>query len=170
MDDQTLHHFMEDLMPIVVLPVITFAFAWVIISIIQAFRHRATLRAQTEFNNRMIDKFSSADEFTVYLQSEAGRNFFENLGSEPATPMTRILTSIQLGVILTLLGLGFFLTRHVIGTADSYSIMIIVSTILITVGIGFLISSGISYWLAKTWGLITTQKNQVSNQTAADTI
>ena len=170
MDDQMLHHFMEDLLPIVVFPTLTLACAWVLIKIIAAFRHRANLRAQTDFHNRMMEKFSSADDFTVYLQSEAGRNFFENLGSEPTTPMTRIIISIQRGVILTMVGLGFFLTRFVIGTADSYSIMIIVSTILMTVGIGFLISSGISYWLAKTWGLITTQKNQVSNQTAADTI
>ncbi len=67
MDDQTLHHFMEDLMPIVVLTIMTIAAAWVISLIIGAFRHRAHLRAQTDFHNRMMEKFSSAEEFTAYL-------------------------------------------------------------------------------------------------------
>jgi len=162
MDDQTLHHFMEDLLPMVVLPVMIIAAAWIISLIIAAFRHRATLRAQAEFHNRMLEKFSSAAEFTEYLKSEAGRNFFENLGSEPATPLTRILSSVQRGIILTLLGLGFFLTRFVIGTMDSYSVMIIIATVLMLVGIGFLISSAISYWLAKSWGLIQADKKQNS--------
>ena len=51
MDDQTLHHFMQDLLPMVVLPVMTVAFAWIISLIIAAFRQRANLRAQTEFHN-----------------------------------------------------------------------------------------------------------------------
>lgn len=166
MDDQTLHHFMQDLIPIIVLPALIFAFAWIISLIIAAFRHRATLRAQAEFHNRILEKFSSADEFTDYLQSEAGRNFFENLGNEPATPMTRILSSVQRGIILTLLGLGFFLTRFVIGTADSYSVMIITATISMMVGIGFLISSAVSHQLAKSWGLIQPNKAKISAQTA----
>ena len=165
-DDQMLHHFMQDLLPMVVLPVMIITAAWIISLIIAAFRHRATLRAQAEFHNRMLDKFSSAAEFTEYLKSEAGRNFFENLGSEPATPMTRILSSVQRGIILTLLGLGFFLTRFVIGTADSYSIMIIIATVLIMLGIGFLISSVISHRLAKSWGLIQTDKMKTPVQTA----
>ncbi len=67
MDDQTLHHFMEDLTPIVVLTTMTIAASQVISLIIGAFRHRAHLRARTDFHNRMMEKFSSAEEFTAYL-------------------------------------------------------------------------------------------------------
>ncbi len=170
MDDQMLHHFMQDLIPIIVLPSLIFAFAWIISLIIAAFRHRANLRTQAEYHNRMLEKFSSAAEFTEYLKSEAGRNFFENLGSEPATPMTRILSSIQRGIILTLLGFGFFVINNVIGTEDSRSIMLIIATVLTTVGIGFLISSVISHRLAKSWGLIQTDKSQNSVQPSINTI
>ncbi len=170
MDDQMLHHFMQDLIAIVVFPSLIFAFTWIIGMIIHAFRHRATLRAQAEFHNRILEKFSSAAEFTDYLKSEAGRDFFESLGSEPATPMTRILSSIQRGIILTLLGAAFFLTRFVIGTADSYSIMIIIATVLVMLGIGFLISSVVSHRLAKSWGLIQNDKGKISVPSTATSI
>ena len=170
MDDQTLHHFMQDLLPMIMLPVMTIAFAWIISLIIAAFRHRASLRAQSDFHNRLVDKFSSAEVFTNYLKSEAGRDFFEKLGSEPVTPLTRILGSIQRGVILTLLGFGFFVINNIIGTEDSRSIMLILATTLTTVGIGFLISSAISYRLAKSWGIISVDKNQISNQPGANQV
>ncbi len=96
MEDQVLHHFMEDLTPIVVLTTLTVAGAWIISLIIAAFRNRAHLRAQTDFHNKMMEKFSSADEFTAYLQSDAGKSFFDNLSNEPATPLTKILGAIHL--------------------------------------------------------------------------
>jgi len=170
MDDQTLHHFMEDLLPIVVFPVMTIAFAWVISMIIGAFRHRAHLRAQTDFHNRMMEKFSSAEEFTVFLKSEAGSSFFDNLTSEPAAPLSKILSSIKTGTILTLLGVGFFILGVISKTEDAANALFIICTVTFMVGIGFLISSVISYRLAKIWGLISTDKRQTSSQPSANAV
>lgn len=167
MDDQTLHHFMQNLTEMVVMTAMTLAAAWVIGKIIGAFRHRAELSAQADLHNRLLEKFASAEEFTVYLKSADGRGFFENMAVESAAPLGKILNSIKAGTILTLLGGGFFLTRHVIGTADSYSAMIILAMVLLTVGIGFLVSSAISYRLAKSWGIIPADKNQTANQTVS---
>ena len=164
MDDQTLHHFMEDLMPIVVLVTMTIAAAWVISLIIGAFRHRAHLRAQTDFHNRMMEKFSSAEEFTAYLQSDAGKSFFDNLANEPATPLNKILSSIKIGTILTLLGLGLFILGNTSKTEDAANALFIISTISFMVGVGFLISSAISYRLAKAWNLISASNQRISKE------
>jgi len=179
MDDQTLHHFMQDLLPMIMLPVMTIAFAWIISLIIAAFRHRASLRAQSDFHNRLVDKFSSAEEFTNYLKSEAGRDFFEKLSSEPVTPISKILGSIQKGTILTLLGIGLFILGKVFAEPQlgryfaepqGGNILIIFGTISFMIGIGFLISSAISYRLAKSWGIISVDKNQISNQPSANQV
>ena len=170
MDDQTLHHFMQDLLPIVVMPIMTVACAWVISQIIGAFRHRAHLRAQTDFHNRMIEKFSSAEEFTVFLKSEAGNSFFNNLTSEPATPLSKILSSVKTGTILTLLGVGFFILGMTSKTEDAANILMIICTVTFMVGLGFLVSSAISYRLAKSWGLIQADTRQTSNKTTTDTV
>lgn len=163
MDDQMLHHFMEDLTPLVVLVTMTIAGAWVLSLIIAAFRQRLRLRAQTDFHNRMMEKFSSADEFAAYLQSDAGKSFFDNLTNEPATPLNKILGSIQKGAILTLLGFGLFILGNIFSIRDGGNIMFVIGVILFMIGAGFLASSAISYRLAKNWGIISVDKRQISN-------
>jgi len=170
MDDQTLHHFMQGLTDIVIIVTMTISAAWILSLVIGAFRHRLHLRAQTDFHNRMMDKFSSAEEFAVYLQSDAGKSFFDNLSNEPATPLNKILSSIKIGIILTLLGLGLFILGNTSKTEDAANILFIVSTISFMIGVGFLISSAISYHLVKTWGLISTGKKQTSEQKSINTV
>lgn len=164
MDDQMLHHFMEDLLPIVVITTMVIAGAWVISLLIAAFKNRAHLRAQTEFHNKMMEKFSSADEFTAYLQSEAGRSFFDNLANEPAPTLGKILSSIQKGAILTLLGLGLVFLGKSFTVPEGGNIMFVVGIISLMVGVGFLVSSAISYRLAKTWDLIPASGKRVSTE------
>lgn len=153
---------MQDLLPIIVLTTGTIAIAWIISLIIAALRHRSHLRAQTDFHNRMMEKFSTAEEFTAYLQSDAGKSFFENLATEPiSSPTRKILGSIQKGAILTLLGLGLFSMGNYF-PGDQGNILIIFGVISFTVGAGFLVSSFISYRLAKAWELIPdVRKNGV---------
>lgn len=164
MDDQMLHHFMEDLMPIIVIPTMVAATAYVAGLIVAAFRDRAHLRAQTELHNRMMDKFSSADDFTAYLQSDAGRRFFENLSGEPTAPLAKILGSIQKGAILTLLAVGLFVLSRVSVMPDGGNVMFIIATIVLMIGLGFLVSAAISYRLSKTWGLISVGNQRVANE------
>ena len=164
MDDQTLHHFMQGLTDIVIIVTMTISAAWILSLVIGAFRHRVHLRAQTDFHNRMMDKFSSVDEFTAYLQSDAGKVFFDNLANEPATPLNKILSSIKIGTILTLLGLGLFILGNTSKTEDAANALFIISTVSFMVGIGFLISSVISYRLAKAWNLISTSNQHVSKE------
>ncbi len=160
MDNSVLHHFLEDLTPIAIVVTAIVASAWIFSLIVGAFRHRANLRAQTDFHNRMMEKFSSADEFTAYLQSDAGRSFFDNLGNEPATPLSKILSSIQKGAILTLLGLGLFILGNFFTPQDGGGLMFILGVVSFMIGAGFLVSSYISYRLAKTWGLISMTDNR----------
>jgi hypothetical protein len=170
MDDQMLHHFMEDLMPIVVLTTMVIAGAWVISLLIAAFKNRAHLKAQTDFHNKMMEKFSSAEEFTAYLQSEAGHSFFDNLSNEPSTPLNKILGSIQKGAILTLLGLGLVFLGMYFTVPEGGNIMFVFGVISLMIGVGFLVSSVISYRLAKTWDLIPASGKRVSAEAKAPAV
>ena len=167
MDDQTLHHFMEDLLPLVVLTTMVICGAWLLSLVIAAYKNRAHLKAQTDFHNKMMEKFSSADEFTAYLQSEAGQSFFENLAGEPSTPLTKILGSIQKGTILTLLGIGLIILGNVFSVAEGSNIMFVTGTISLVIGIGFLVSSIVSYRLAKAWGLISPKNAAGDSKSSA---
>ena len=67
MEDQTLHHFVSDVAPIIIGVVFITAAAWVISVIVLAFKQRAALHVQADFYNRLLDKFGSASEFVDYL-------------------------------------------------------------------------------------------------------
>ena len=155
MDDQTLNHFMQNLAGMLVGIATIIAVTYVIGIIIGAFKHRASLRTQGEFHNRLLEKFSSASEFTAYLQSEAGQRFFENLTTERAMPTTKILGSIQKGTILLLLGVGLMIAGRVFDSPQINETFFVFGIIGLMLGLGFLVSAAIAYRLSKSWGLLT---------------
>ena len=169
MTDEGIHHALQDIVPVIVIVTMTIATVSIVKGLIGAFRNRSMLRAQTDFHNKILDKFGTAEEFTAYLQSEAGGKFFENLSKEPASPMTKILSSIQKGAILTLLGIGFLLFGLALDLSVDVKIAaLLIATISTATGIGFIISAVISHRLAKTWGIITAGDATVSSPPIAN--
>ena len=163
MTDEGIHHALQDIVPVIVIVTMTIATVSIVKGLIGAFRNRSLLRAQTDFHNKILDKFGTAEEFTAYLQSETGGKFFENLSREPASPLTKILGSIQKGAILTLLGIGFFLFGAVLDLSVDVKIAaLLVATVATATGIGFIISAFISHRLAKSWGIIAAGDATVS--------
>lgn len=171
MTDGQLHHFMEDLMPIIVLPIMFAAMAWVIGKVVGAFKHRAQIKAQTEFHNKLLEKFGTGEEFAAYLKSEAGKNFFDQMTVELISPLSKILNSVRIGVVLTLLGLGVGIFTPQFPGPDVSNIIFLFGVICTAIGIGFLISSAISYRLVKVWGLVNPNKTPaaVVTETPAST-
>jgi len=66
--------------------------------------------------------------------------------------IARVLTPLQIGVVLVLLGIGFFLLRNV--RIEMHEPMLVLGTIALMPGIGFIISAGITWVLASRLGLI----------------
>ena len=165
MDDQTLHHFMEDLAPIVIGVVFTVATAWVITVIVRAFKEKSILRTRAELYNRLLDKFNSGNEFAEYLESETGRQFVEEITVQTAAPTNKILGSIQKGVIMTLIGFGLIVLANLFFGGDLFNVIAVGGTIALMLGVGFLISTAITYRLSKSWGLIGAEvKSKVAKQ------
>ena len=94
------------------------------------------------------------------METEAGRKFLEaapipvNLGTEQRVPnaVARVLTPVQIGVVLVLLGIGFLLLRH--AGPDMETPMLVLGTVTLMPGIGFIISAGITWLLASRLGLM----------------
>jgi len=154
MDDQTLHHFMQDLITLIFGVSFLFATAWVITVVIKAFKEKSILRTRAELYNRLLDKFSSGNEFAEYLETETGRRFVEEITVQSAAPTNKILGSIQKGVIMTLIGFGMLVLANVFFGGDLFNVVAAAGTIALMLGVGFLISTAITYRLSKSWGLI----------------
>jgi hypothetical protein len=117
-------------------------------------------KLQSEVHARLIDKFSSSQELAAYMETDAGKRFLEaapiplhlESGQRVPNAVARVLTPIQIGVVLVLLGVGFLMLRHM---GPDYEIpMRVLGVIILMPGIGFILSAGITWVLAARLGLM----------------
>lgn len=66
--------------------------------------------------------------------------------------VARVLTPLQIGIVLTLLGLGLILLRHV--RVDMNVPMLVMGTVVLMPGLGFILSAGVTWVLAGHLGLM----------------
>jgi len=115
-------------------------------------RQRAQMKATADFNAGILNRISSLKDFSEFVQTERGAKFMDNLATERASsgPRDRVLRTTQVGTILTTLGLGLlFMAWHLRSDAAMF-----IAGITLSLGLGFLISAGVSYWLAKSLGVL----------------
>jgi len=133
---------------------------FVIWTLSNAWRHRLRLKLTTEFNTKLLDRIGSVKDFNDFLQTEGGAKFMESLAVERSSsrPQDSILRASQIGIVLIMLGVGvltlgwYFATRYA-GSGD-FEILTVVGVIAASLGLGFLISAGASYRLAKMLGVL----------------
>ncbi len=117
-------------------------------------------KLQSEVHGKLIDKFTSNQELGAYMDTEAGRKFLEAapipVGIEADRRMpsavARILTPLQAGIVMVLLGIGLLSLRH--AGPDMDVPMLVFGTVVLMPGIGFIISAGVSWLLAAKLGLM----------------
>jgi hypothetical protein len=136
------------------------ALIWLIRQLSENRRWNRIFKLQSEVHSRLIDKFSSSQELAAYMETEAGRRFLEAapipvaFEQEKRVPnaIARVLTPLQIGIVLVLLGLGCYLLRAA-GT-DTNTPMLVFGTLALMPGLGFIISAGITWVLAGRLGLM----------------
>jgi len=161
-----IHEIFSYLVPLIIGVTIVICLTIVIISFLKSLKQKANLQTKTDIYSRIIDKFGAAPEFIAFLQSEDGRYFIEEDIARSASPLSKILLSIQIGVILILFGAGLLALGNIWDTTlggDLFIILTITGTIAAMVGAGFIISSVISYKLSKRWGLLTEKEKSPKN-------
>ena len=136
------------------------ALVWLIRQFLENRRWGRIFKLQSEVHGRLIDKFGSNQELAGYMGTEAGKRFLEaapiSAGLEPGqrvpNAVARVLTPLQIGTVLILLGIGFYLLR---GTRpEMHEPMLVLGTLALMPGLGFIISAGITWVLAGRLGLI----------------
>lgn len=110
---------------------------------------QARTQARAELNKQLLDKFTSGQELTEFLERKAGQRFLDGMGSEKQQgPREKVLGIIIPGCILTAIGIGFFW----LGTERSG--LEIPGAVISAAGVGLLIAAAVTYVLSKKWGLI----------------
>jgi hypothetical protein len=150
----------SDLPPVFALVAFLLAAGWALRLFVENRRWSRIFTLQNEVHTRLIDKFSSSQELAAYMETDAGKRFLEaapipvNLGAGQRVPnaVARVLTPIQIGIVLVLLGIGFLLLRH--ARPEMETPMLVLGTVILMPGIGFIISAGITWVLATRLGLM----------------
>jgi hypothetical protein len=130
--------------------------------------HRRWLRlskVQTEVHSKLLDRFTSNDELLAYIQTPVGRRFLESapipMDAGPrsfSAPVGRILWSIQAGLVIGLAGLGLLYVSARMAAqngefADIAQVPFVIGILALAIGVGFVLSAGVSYMLSHRLGL-----------------
>jgi hypothetical protein len=150
---------MGDLTPIVAIIMVfggTVAVFWVVFSTI---RRLKVARVQAEVHSKLIDKVGSSQEFLTFLETDSGKKLVASIGIEQPSrnPYNRILASVQAGVILVCVSIALLIIG--VNVADVREGFGILGAMGLALGIGFLISAGLTYRLSKKFGLFDRERS-----------
>jgi hypothetical protein len=129
--------------------------------IVEYRRWQRITKMNSEVHNKILDRFGSNEELLAYIDSPPGRRFLEatpiTQAAAPArsvgAPFGRILLSVQVGIILLALGVGFLVIS---GRAieEVQPVLTSLSVLGFCLGVGAIASAGASYALSRKLGLL----------------
>jgi hypothetical protein len=138
----------EILVPLGLFTLIGFI-VWIVMN---TWRQRAQLKATADFNAGILNRISSLRDFSEFVQTEQGAKFMDSLAAERASsgPRDRVLRTTQVGVVVTAVGLGLLFMAGHLRSEDA----MFAAGITLSLGLGLLLSSAVSYWLARSLGVL----------------
>lgn len=156
----------SDGIPFLVFLCILGALLWLTHVLLENRRWNRIFKLQTDVHGKLLERFGTSQEVLTYMGTEAGKRFLEAtpiaVGFEPQqpvpSPVARVLTPLQIGIVMTLLGLGLILVRRSVPDADAP--LLVLGTIVLTPGLGFIISAAITWGLARRLGLMPNRETQ----------
>jgi hypothetical protein len=147
------------------LPLLAFiAFLGVVLWLTQVLlenrRWNRVFKLQSDVHGKLIERFGTSQEVLTYMNTDAGKRFLEatpiavgmDRHAPVPSPVARVLTPMQIGLVLSLLGTGLIFLRHSIPGGDAP--LLLVGTVVLMPGLGFIISAGITWVLARHLGLM----------------
>jgi hypothetical protein len=135
-------------------------FSWMVKTVIDHRRWLRVSRLQSEAHSKLLDRFNSNQDLLAYIQTPAGRHFLESApvltdpGSRAGAPYNRILFSVQLGIVLAVVGVGLHLVSREIAMQEISQPLFVLGMLSTALGIGFVLSAGAAYVLSRRLGLI----------------
>jgi hypothetical protein len=140
--------------------IITGILVWFIRMIVTSRRWNKVSKVQYEVHSKLLDRFTSNEDLLAYMQTPAGRRFLESapiqLPDEPksmSAPFSRILWSVQAGIVLVLTGIGLLYVSSTFVDEPAQFFMVI-GVITLALGGGFIVSSLAAYVLSRKLGLL----------------
>jgi len=141
--------------------VVTGVVVWIIRLIVLQRRWNRMSKVQFDTHAKLLDRFTSNEDLLAYVQTPAGRRFLESAPipvQEEApraigAPLSRILWSVQAGVVLAAGGVGLLYVSSRF-TEEPAEFFMVIGVITIALGVGFMMSAVAAYALSRRLGLM----------------
>ena len=135
-----------------------FVIGWVTWVVFSSIRRYLTAKFQTNLQMKMLEKIDSGETAVAYAQTEAGREFLKSLAVERAeggSPYRNILSGVRAGIMLLAFGIAVLSLRSLSG--DAVEAGTLIGRIAIALGIGFELAAGATYFLSRSFGLLSRE-------------
>lgn len=141
---------------------------WIVRQIIDYRRWLRVSAAQKDVQSKLMDRLTSSQELLAYLESPAGRRMLESGGAPAdalasqrvAAPVNRILWSIQVGVVLIVVGGAVWTLFPGSASPDVVQAFRFLGAVVVAVGLGFVLSALVSWTLSIRLGLMGRVQSQ----------
>jgi hypothetical protein len=150
----------ETVIMVIVMPTMFVIMGWAFKTALNFLHNQRLVKLHYALQDKLLEKLGSSPEAVAYLHSDAGEKMFALASKERTNPYSRILTALQAGAVISLLGIGFIFLRGQV-TQEGAEAFTVIGVLGLCLGLGFLASSGAAYFFSKSWGLIngTTDDN-----------
>jgi Na+-transporting methylmalonyl-CoA/oxaloacetate decarboxylase gamma subunit len=133
---------------------------WLIRLVVTHRRWNRLSKVQFDTHSKVLDRLTSNEELLAYVQTPAGRRFLESapIPMEDASrtmgaPFSRILWSIQAGIVLLILGIGLIQVSRQFSDEPGH-LFTVGGILTLSLGGGFIVSAIAAYGLSRKLGLL----------------
>jgi len=146
---------MSDLAPVLGILSVFGSLSFLVWVIVDGLRRKQQLKVLSDFHNKLLDRIANGRELAEFMDSPGGTKFIESISTERIHPAQRVLRAVQIGIVLCSAGIG----SRVIGwqgsiiereAAEGFAVL---GIMLLSVGIGYLVSAGAAFGLGRTLGV-----------------
>ena len=128
-----------------------FMIGWIVWVLFSSIRRYKIAKFQSDVQSRLLQKLDTSQSLLTYVETPAGKQFIDGLGTERVTPYERILSSTQAAIIVTAFGVALLVLRAKLPFSDEA--FTVFGTLAIALGVGFGVAAGASYFLSRSFGL-----------------
>ena len=135
------------------------AVAYIVKNVVQAIQRSKRDRYMSEVSAKLVDKLGTGPDVMSFVESEAYKTLLGEQVTGRGPFVSRVLNSIQGGLVLLCGGVGLFVAGNFGGDAEFQIFVRATGAVVIAVGAGMVLSAGWSYLLLKKWGFLNGSGN-----------
>ena len=146
---------MSDLAPVLGILSVFGSLSFLTWVIVDGLRRKQQLKVLSDFHNKLLDRIANGRELAEFMDSPGGTKFIESISTERNHPAQRVLRAVQIGIVLCSAGIGsrFIGWQSSVIERDAAEGFTVLGIMLLSVGIGYLVSAGASFGLGRTLGV-----------------